>query len=100
MKTSIPIVVSALFVATPLLANQEADDRAKARENFQQADADSDGKLTRTEFRNFINANADDGLGRARTVRRLGAYDRAFERLDNNEDGMVTVGEIAAARRN
>ena len=100
MKTSIPIVVSALFVATPLLANQEADDRAKARENFQQADANSDRQLTRAEFRDFINANADDGLGRAGMVRRFGAYDTAFERLDKNEDGVVTPAELAAARRN
>ena len=98
MKTSIPIFVSALFIASPLLANDEADDRAKARENFQQSDADSDGKLTRAEFRNFINANADDGLGRAGMVRRFGAYDTAFDRVDKDKDGVVTPTEIAAVR--
>ncbi len=100
MKTSIPIVVSALLVATPLLANEEADDQAKARENFQQADSDSDGRLTPAEFRNFIDANAEDGLGRAGMVRRFGAYGTAFERVDKNEDGVVTALELAAARRN
>ena len=100
MKTSIPIFVSALLVATPLLANEEADDQAKARENFQQADGDNDGKLTRTEFRNFIDANAKDGLGRAGMVRRFGAYETAFERVDKNEDGVVTPRELAAARQN
>ncbi|MEP3420653.1 MAG: EF-hand domain-containing protein [Erythrobacter sp.] len=100
MKTSIPIAVSALLMATPLLANEVADDQAKARENFQQADADNDGKLTPAEFREFINANADDGLGRAGMVRRFGAYDTAFERIDKNEDGLVTPVELSAARRN
>ncbi|WP_108787168.1 EF-hand domain-containing protein [Erythrobacter sp. Alg231-14] len=100
MKTSIPIAVSALLVATPLLANEVADDQAKARENFQQADADNDGELTPAEFREFINANADDGLGRAGMVRRFGAYDTAFGRIDKNEDGLVTPAELSAARRN
>lgn len=100
MKIPTIVAVSALLVAAPTLANEKADDRAKARENFQQADADNDGKLTRAEFRNFINANADDGLGRAGMVRRFGAYGTAFERVDKNEDGVVTALELAAARRN
>ena len=99
MKIPKIVAASALLVATPVLANQEADDQAKARENFQQADADNDGKLTPAEFRNFINANADDGLGRAGMVRRFGAYETAFERLDTNADGLVTPRELAAARR-
>ncbi|BDI60829.1 hypothetical protein [Qipengyuania nanhaisediminis] len=100
MKISKIVAASALLFASPLLANGEADDQAKARENFQQADEDKDGKLTRAEFRNFINANAEDGLGRAGMVRRLGAYGTAFERVDKNADGVVTARELAAARRN
>ncbi|MFN2098751.1 hypothetical protein [Altererythrobacter sp. MF3-039] len=100
MKLSTILAASAVLVAAPLLANEEADDQAKARKNFQNADADSDGKLTRAEFRNFINANAEDGLGRAGMVRRYGAYGTAFERVDKNEDGVVTARELAAARRN
>ena len=100
MKISRIVVAFALLVAAPTLANEKADDQAKARENFQHADADSDGKLTRAEFRNFISANAKDGLGRAGMVRRYGAYGAAFERVDKNEDGVVTARELAAARRN
>lgn len=100
MKISKIVAASALLVAAPVHANEEADDQAKARENFLQADADNDGKLTPAEFRDFINANADDGLGRAGMVRRFGAYERAFERVDNNADGVVTAPELAAARRN
>lgn len=100
MKLSTILAASALLGAAPSLANEEADDQAKARENFQQADANSDGKLTQAEFRNFINANAEDGLGRAGVVRRYGAYGTAFERVDKNKDGVVTARELAAARRN
>ena len=100
MKISPIVAVSALLVAVPVLANEEADDQAKARENFQQADADNDGQLTPAEFRKFIDANAKDGLGRAGMVRRFGAYKTAFERVDKNADGVVTAPELAAARRN
>ena len=100
MKISRIIAASALLVAAPVLANEEADDQAKARENFQQADADNDRKLTLAEFRIFIDANADDGLGRAGMVRRFGAYETAFIRVDKNADGVVTAPELAAARRN
>ena len=100
MKTSTIVAVSALLVASPLLANDDSDDQAKARENFQQADADNDGQLTKAEFRKFIDANADDGLGRAGMVRRFSAYETAFERVDKNADGVVTASELAAARRN
>lgn len=100
MKISKIVAAFALLVAAPVLANEDTDDQAKARENFQQADADDDGKLTPAEFRNFIDANADDGLGRAGMVRRFGAYETAFEKVDKNADGVVTARELAAARRN
>ena len=100
MKISTIVAVSALLIGAPTMAKEKNDDRAKARENFQQADADNNGKLTPAEFRNFINANADDGLGRAGMVRRFGAYETAFERVDKNEDGVVTPRELAAARQN
>ena len=100
MKISKIVAASGLLVAAPVLANEDADDQAKARENFQQADEDNDGKLTPAEFRNFIDANADDGLGRAGMVRRFGAYETAFKRVDKNADGIVTASELAAARRN
>ncbi len=100
MKISRIVAASALLVAAPVLANEDADDQAKARENFQQADADDDGKLKPAEFRKFIDANADDGLGRSGMVRRFGAYETAFKRVDKNADGFVTARELAAARRN
>jgi Ca2+-binding EF-hand superfamily protein len=100
MRISIIVATSALLVASPALANEKADDRAKAQENFQQADSNNDGKLTPAEFRKFIDANAKDGLGRAGMVRRFGAYGTAFGKVDKNADGVVTPRELAAARRN
>jgi hypothetical protein len=60
---------------------------------------DGDERLSSSEFRKFIDENAKDNLGRAARVKRFGAYDKAFERLDANEDGFVTREEIASARR-
>ena len=46
------------------------------------------------EFRAFIDANARDNVGRASTVKRFGAYDRAFNRVDQDGSGTVTWSEI------
>lgn len=85
----------ALALATPVHAQ---DNRTLARENFRIADVNKDGKLSKPEFRVFIDENAKDDIGRAPTVRRFGAYDTAFERLDANKDGFVARSEIAGAR--
>ena len=90
-----------LMAAAPALAQASAPDRQSlARENFAQADADGDEKLSASEFRRFIDENAKDDLGRAAMVKRFKAYDKAFERLDANKDGFVSRTEFASARRN
>ncbi len=92
------LLLIAIFVAAPTLANANAD-RAAARENFKQADGNNDGKLSKSEFRRFIDKNAKDGVGRAGMVRRLGAYDKAFSRVDSNKDGFVTGTELVAMQK-
>jgi len=82
-------------VASARSVNEEQE---FAQENFRQSDKNGDGTLDRQEFRAFIDANADDDIGRAAMVRRFGAYDTAFERVDTNEDGNITRWELAAAR--
>ena len=79
-------------------AQETAEERELARENFQQADKNGDGKLDPREFRTFIDANADDDIGRAATVRRFGAYDTAFARVDADKNGEITPAELTAAR--
>jgi Ca2+-binding EF-hand superfamily protein len=93
--TLIPAIALA-FLATGAAAQ---DDKQKAAaENFQQADADKDGKLSKTEFRKFIDLNAADKLGRAATIKSYGMYDTAFGRVDANKDGFVTPDEIKSMR--
>lgn len=92
-------VALAAFAATGLSAQSGADQRQMAQENFRIADQDNNGKLNRAEFKTFIDANAEDGLGRASMVRRMGAYNTAFKRADANGDGAVTRNEIATAVR-
>lgn len=77
-------------------ASADEAEKAMARENFEQADANADGALDAVEFRAFIDLNAEDDLGKAARVKRFGRYDTAFGRADENADGAVTREEIAA----
>lgn len=93
--------ILALSAAGPALA--QVADRAKAtanlvkiKANFQQADADRDGRLNYREFVAFIDLNANQGLGKTASIRRFRAYKRAFERLDTNRDGTISPQELAA----
>ena len=91
------LLTTAVFISLAIAAPANADQqRAQARANFQQADANQDGQLDFAEFTTFINLNADHGLGRASMVRRFGMYARAFGTADANADGVVTKQEIAA----
>jgi Ca2+-binding EF-hand superfamily protein len=86
------LMLSAMLLAP--FANADASEQQAIREaNFAAADADGDGALTPTEFKAFIDANADDNLGQAATLRRFGAYDRAFKKLDKDES-TVTWSEV------
>ena len=92
--TAFPAVVFfTLLSGSPALASDA--DRKQAQANFQKADANKDEQLDTAEFKTFINLNADHGLGRASTIRRFGAYGRAFGTLDSNNDGAVSREEIA-----
>ncbi|MEL6486064.1 MAG: hypothetical protein AAFQ13_02825 [Pseudomonadota bacterium] len=93
--TLIPVLALAV-IATGASAQDDA--QKAAAENFQQADANEDGKLSKTEFRKFIDLNAEDKLGRAATVKSYGMYDTAFGRVDANKDGYVTSDELKAMR--
>ena len=87
----------ALAVIATGAAAQDADQKAAAQ-NFQQADANEDGKLNKSEFRKFIDLNAEDKIGRAATVKSYGMYDTAFGRVDANKDGFITPDELKARR--
>ena len=73
--------------------------REQAKANFLQADANQDRLLDLNEFTQFINLNADHGIGRAAMVRRFGMHRRAFGKLDSNRDGVLSPDELAASRQ-
>lgn len=98
MMKAIVLVDATIAVLMPGAAIAQSDaEREAAQANFRQADANGDRRLSRAEFRAFIDANAEDGLGRAGTIRRFSAYDRAFDRVDRNDNGLVTPDELAVA---
>lgn len=76
-----------------------ADTQALAAENYQQADANGDGALVYEEFVQFIDLNAEDGVGRSAKVSARGLHGKAFERVDANGDGRVTPDELAKLRQ-
>jgi len=88
------------LTTTTAQADEATEKKALMKENFKQADADGDGSLTPEEFKTFVDANADDDLGRAGKVRRMGAYDKAFKKMDKDEDGAVSWSEIVEKVKN
>lgn len=76
--------------ATPLLS--------LAKTNYQAADIDNDGALSKNEFEQFVNINADAKLGKASNIRRFKVYDRAFTKIDANENNQVSWQEFVAAQ--
>lgn len=74
-------------------------DREQAKANFIQADVNQDLVLDFREFTEFVNLNAEHGIGRAGMIRRFGMHSRAFGKLDTNRDGIVTPEELAAAQQ-
>lgn len=95
---SASLAVLSIAIAAPANANPN---REQVKANFAQADANQDQMLDFNEFKILVNLNAQHGIGRAKTIRRRGAYGRVFGRLDTNKDGLITKEEIAAllARR-
>lgn len=88
-----------LASATLFFAQYAAASNQQAAANFSQADANSDGALTPSEFKVFMDLNAAHGIGRAQQVRDRNLYGRAFGRLDANRDGLLTTPELQNARR-
>lgn len=87
-----PLVAVSFSIALPAAAH----DAELGAENYRQADANGDGVLVYAEFATFIDLNAADGLGNAARVSSRGMHARAFERIDANDDGIVTPQEMQA----
>lgn len=78
------------------LAQADQVNTSLAMENYVQADVNGDTMLTFDEFSNFIDLNADDGLGRAGMIRDRGMHGFAFRRVDTNSDGLIAPDELSA----
>ena len=99
-RTATPLVVLIALATAPLAAAEESEAvREQARANFLEADVDGDRALTLPEFTTLIDLNAEDGIGRAHLIRRMGRYEMAFGRVDADADGLVTTEEIRAAAK-
>ena len=103
MKSTFSIATLMMAIlATPACANNNNTagknlpqaDADTARQNLQQADANGDKALNYDEFVTFIDLNAADNIGRAKMVKSRNLYSRAFNRLDKNNDGLITADEI------
>lgn len=96
------IAALAFVIAFPLLlsiaqAQSMSDaDKQKMAENVAQADANGDAALSRGEFDMLLQLNAQDNLGRAAQIVRLGRQAMAFNRIDADGNGLVTRQEIQA----
>ncbi|MEO1315817.1 MAG: hypothetical protein AAFW01_04375 [Pseudomonadota bacterium] len=91
-----PFLVAFIMLGSAHGATAQSANRDQVIENFMQADANTDGALTLSEFTTLIDLNAQSGIGRAAMIKRLGRYGTAFGRLDGDGDGVVTAEELQA----
>ena len=95
MKTMTTFAILTVLVTAATHAQAQSDsERQLAAENYAQADQNGDGLLSRAEFVQFIDLNAADNLGRSGQLKASGRYDMAFNRLDANDDDMISPAEM------
>ena len=94
-----------LFLSIPLLIFMTAGASADASqmlpetaEHFTLADANADDGLDAEEFKAFVELEAEDDIGASRRIQSMQIYDRAFRRMDRNEDGILSRDEIGLAQ--
>lgn len=99
-KNPIAALACSIACILPLSAAQAQSmsdaDKQKMADNVVQADANGDAALTRGEFDLLLQLNAQDNLGRAAQVIRLGRQAMIFTRIDGDGNGLVTRQELQA----
>ncbi|MEO0882677.1 MAG: hypothetical protein AAFY34_08065 [Pseudomonadota bacterium] len=93
LRALILVSLAGIGILTPAVSEEVSTD-VLIQENFEMADENGDGALTTAEFRTFIDLQAEDEIGRSKTVKGRGLYDRAFSRADADSNGNVTLDEI------
>ena len=91
--SSLALLTSILLWPATVLA-EDMDENAQREANFKAADSEGKGELDPAAFQAFIDANAEDGIGRAATIQRFRAYERAFKQVDQDQSGTVSWEEI------
>ena len=84
MQKRILIAATAALLSLPLALNA-ADEKKKGGGGFTAADADGDGKVTKTEFVAYVKSRMDEKAAAAK-----------FTELDTDKDGFLTREEFAA----
>lgn len=99
-KNSITAMAFSIALALPLSGAQAQSisdaDKQKLAENIAQADTNGDAALTLNEFDRLLQLNAQDNIGRAAQVVRLGRQTMVFNRIDADRNGLLTQQEIQA----
>lgn len=92
---SIALAAIILMAVSRLEAAGEAEE---LKDSFLEADKNTDLALDEDEFKAFIDLNAGKGIGRTPMVKQMGLYSRAFNRLDENADGSISIDELRQSR--
>ena len=100
MKFFLPLILFFILIAPVHAADQKTPNPQETLvlENFSEADVNSDDSLDADEFETFINLQAEDKIGKSRTITRFKAYKRAMDKVDADENGKVSLEEIAAVQ--
>lgn len=88
------ILVMSLGVAHNAIA-ADADDKGAL---FSKADIDNSISLDKSEFKTFIKLLANSGHKNANLVKRLRLYSIAWDRVNTDENNVITPDEIKVAK--
>lgn len=100
MLRFLPAALALFALTAPAMAENVAIPPTSTPEQieaFKGADHDSDGALTRSEFRIFIEAMADQGEPTAQFIRTFSMHSIAFTEVDRDRDGYARPFEISEA---
>ncbi len=86
------------LLAFCLLSSVASAYSSAEKDAFLKADANSDRRISRAEFKTLIDALASSGAPKAQSVKRWGIYGMAFNKIDTNTDGIITPAELEAQR--
>ena len=91
--------LSLCLVCFNVFAEEQEPAKPDLLANFEAADNDGNQALTAAEFKDFVAANAKADIGRFAMIKKRGAQDMVFSRMDRDDNGEVTLEELRTMRR-